>query len=410
MCSENVKIVEVLTRNFKNYETLREKIGDVNTILYDFGEYQKVVDGQKTLDEAIKHNGRKLVLRLMIQKVDEVEMDENVAVKTRKVIKVHDEMDTNSLLIGLTKIDLVSNDGTICGKSYRVPSNTSRYSEKLMSAPKKYKIGKKLGEGTLGKVYIAEGNKGGTYAAKIIQKNGRKLPQEADVQYLKLLHHKRIVEYMYIIEPVNSNEIHILMEYMYSGSLKDYIEKNAPLHNELVKCYIKQIAEGLDFLHNKNIIHQDLKPANLLLKNTHEERLIKIADFGSSKFDTLRTKSGQQGRTPKYTAPEVTNGKELAGRRSDIWSFGVIVIEMFSGIYPWNIDGEHPFIVAKILEEQEPRIIRSERTDEDLINLSKRMISSMHSRPYASTILELPLLQDSAESKTNSDDSDSDYF
>lgn len=175
-----------------------------------------------------------------------------------------------------------------------------------------------------------------------------------------MLKHPRIVRYMYIIEPPGYNDVHILMEYMHLGSLKKYIEKNGEMDEELVKAYTKQILEGLDFLHSKNIIHRDLKPANLLIGNTHDERIIKIGDFGSSKFAYLRTKAGQQGRTPKYTDPAVSLGREIAGRRSDIWSLGVIVIEMYTGLYPWAIDGEHPLTVPHILEEKEPRIVVSE--------------------------------------------------
>lgn len=108
-------------------------------------------------------------------------------------------------------------------------------------------------------------------------------------------------------------------------------------------------------MHSKNIIHQDLKPANLLLKNTHRERLIKIADFGSSRFSSLkREREGQQGRTPKYTDPGVSLGRHVSGRRSDIWSLGVIIIEMYTGVYPWSIDGEHPITVPRILDENPP--------------------------------------------------------
>lgn len=407
------KKVEVLARACRNYEQLSEKlrnatIMDQFDILYNMGKYQLVVDGQETLDEAIKYNGKKLVVEFFLQKSGE-EASYRVRTGPFKSVPAPFEPDDKSFE-GLT-IGSKSNVGSLCGKSYGLQSQASRYSEKVRNIPGRYNLGKKIGEGSLGSVYIAESKRGGTYAVKIISKNGRHLPQEADVDYLKILQHERIVKYMFIIEPSGSNDIHILMEYMHSGSLKEYMERNGPLHHELVKAYTKQILEGLDFLHSKNIIHQDLKPANLLLKNTHQERLIKIADFGSSRFASLKkTRAGQQGRTPKYTDPGVSLEREIAGRRSDIWSLGVIVIEMYTGVYPWDIEGEHPITIPRILDEHPPRIKTTEKVDEDLIKMAKQMLLPVLQRPYASTLLKLPVLLESSRDDGQSSESDDDFF
>ncbi|CAL2030822.1 unnamed protein product [Caenorhabditis brenneri] len=397
------KKVEVLARACVDFGKLSEKLKMSTTlddfdILYNMGKYQLVVDGQKTLDEAIKHNGRKLVVEFVLQKSEE---DASYPFKCQKVERIADE----EALIQTLTVGGMSSAGSLAGKSYGLQSQTSRYSEKIRSIPGRYNLGRKIGEGSLGSVYIAESKKGGTYAVKIVSKHGRHLPQEADVDYLKMLRHERIVEYMYIIEPSGSNDIHILMEYMHIGSLKDYIDRNGPLDHELTKAYTKQILEGLDFLHSKNIIHQDLKPANLLLKNNHRERLIKIADFGSSRFTTLKkTRAGQQGRTPKYTDPGVSLGREIAGKRSDIWSLGVIVIEMYTKVYPWDIEGQHPITIPRILDECPPRISITDKVDEDLVKMAKLMLLPVIQRPYASTLLLLPVLQEQES------DSDDDYF
>lgn len=393
--------VEVLARACHNFEQLSHKLRSTTIlddfdILYDMGKYQLVVDGQKTLDEAIKHNGKKLVLEFVLQQCKEESVH---PVSSGKITGIP-ELEH---IFGLT-VSPPSKAG-----SYGLGSQTSRYSEKVRSFPGRYNLARKIGEGTLGSVYIAESKKGGTYAVKIISKQGRHLPQEADVDYLRMLKHERIVEYMYIIEPSGTNDIHILMEYMQSGSLKEYIERNGAMYHELVKAYTKQILEGLDFLHSKNIIHQDLKPANLLLKNTHRERLIKIADFGSSRFASLKkTRPGQQGRTPKYTDPGVSLGRDVAGRRSDIWSLGVIVIEMYTSNYPWDIEGKHAIEVPTILDEYEPKIVKDEhvKIDDDLVKMAKIMLSSVAHRPYAHTLLELPVLEDSSRDASDSDEDD----
>ncbi|CAO4361023.1 unnamed protein product [Caenorhabditis nigoni] len=400
--------VEVLARACQNFEQLAVKLRSTTIlddfdILYDMGKYQLVVDGQKTLDEAIKHNGKKLVVEFLLQQCKETAI---LPVNSGKIIGIP-EQDMQNLKIHFSQS---SNAGSLAGKSYGIRSTASKYSEKIRSFPGRYNLGRKIGEGTLGSVYIAESKKGGTYAVKIIPKHGRHLPQEADVDYLRMLRHERIVEYMYIIEPSGTNDIHVLMEFMQSGSLRDYIERNGAMHHELVKAYTKQILEGLDFLHSKNIIHQDLKPANLLLKNTHRERLIKIADFGSSRFASLKkARPGQQGRTPKYTDPGVSLGRDAAGRRSDIWSLGVIVIEMYTKSYPWNIEKEHPITIPRILDETPPKILKNdnEKIDDDLVSMAMMMLSPISQRPYASTLLELPVLE---ESQDASDSDDDDFF
>ncbi|EGT54191.1 hypothetical protein CAEBREN_26075 [Caenorhabditis brenneri] len=403
------KKVEVLARACADFGKLSEKLKMSTTlddfdILYNMGKYQLVVDGQKTLDEAIKHNGRKLVVEFVLQKSEE---DASYPFKSQKVGRIADE----EPLIQTLTVGRMSSAGSLAGKSYGLQSQTSRYSEKVRNIPGRYNLGRKIGEGSLGSVYIAESKKGGTYAVKIVSKHGRHLPQEADVDYLKMLRHERIVEYMYIIEPSGSNDIHILMEYMHSGSLKEYIDRNGPLHHELTKAYTKQILEGLDFLHSKNIIHQDLKPANLLLKNTHRERLIKIADFGSSRFATLKkTRAGQQGRTPKYTDPGVSLGREIAGKRSDIWSLGVIVIEMYTKVYPWDIEGQHPITIPRILDECPPQISITDKVDEDLVKMAKLMLLPVIQRPYAQALLLLPVLQESSQEDDQESDSDDDFF
>lgn len=405
------KKVEVLARACKDFEQLSGKLKMSTTlesfdILYNMGKYQLVVDGQKTLDEAIKHNGKKLVVEFVLQEFEEVASYLVNGGKVGRVSKYEEEISVQGLTVGG-----MSSAGSLAGKSYGLQSQTSRYSEKVRNTPGRYNLGRKIGEGSLGSVYIAESKRGGTYAVKIVAKHGRHLPQEADVDYLKMLRHERIVEYMYIIEPSGSNDIHILMEYMHSGSLKEYIERNGPLHHELTKAYTKQILEGLDFLHSQNIIHQDLKPANLLLKNTHRERLIKIADFGSSRFASLKkARGGQQGRTPKYTDPGVSLGREVAGKRSDIWSLGVIVIEMYTKVYPWDIEGEHPITVPRILDESPPRITITDRVDEDLVKMAKLMLLPVVQRPYAHSLLLLPVLQEPTKDDEQDSDSDDDDF
>ncbi|CAB3410901.1 unnamed protein product [Caenorhabditis bovis] len=392
----SLRHLELLSKSCTNYEELLDRLVKSEKshvkIIFDFGKYQRIIEGQKDLEEAIQHNGKSVLIRFLLQNdAGNTNYLNDYKIGDGNMRKVPKE-ESKILLQSTSKGDSASYDGTLCGKSFGAPS--SRYSDQINRAPRRYKFLKKLGEGTLGTVYMAVGNNGLNFAVKVVKKKGHFLPQEADIKFLKQLQHKRIVEYMYTIEPENSNEIHILMEYMHMGSLRDYIDIQGPLDDELLKCFTKQIAEGLDFLHSNGIIHQDLKPENLLLKCSSKLRMIKIADFGSSTFRSYQQKRGQQGRTPKYTAPEVTNSKVIPGRRSDIWSFGVIVIEMMSKEFPWNVEGAHFLEVAEIIETVPPRIIRNDDTDERMVELALLMISPLNMRPYAHDILKFPVLED----------------
>jgi WD40 repeat protein len=142
----------------------------------------------------------------------------------------------------------------------------------------------------------------------------------------------------------------IFSEWMDGGSLKGFIDSGALYEDdeaalERILDISIQFARGLRYAHEQLLIHQDVKPDNLLLSKTGEA---KVADFGlanaknmlgaeagnvSSGTGTIISKSG--GYTPAYCSPEQAGEKELT-RRTDVWSWAVSVLEMFVGERPWN--------------------------------------------------------------------------
>lgn len=97
----------------------------------------------------------------------------------------------------------------------------------------------------------------------------------------------------------------------------------------MVRKYTLQVLEGLEYLHENRIVHRDIKGANVLADSAGN---VKLADFGASKrLQTIKTMTGfksVQG-TPYWMSPEVINGDGY-GRKSDIWSVGALVVEMFT--------------------------------------------------------------------------------
>ncbi len=132
----------------------------------------------------------------------------------------------------------------------------------------------------------------------------------------------------------------ISMEYFPSHTLGGEIVDNKPMDFKRAMQFSKDIATGMAVAHQAGVIHRDLKPANILV---NDESLLKIVDFGvaaaASSGDTQLTKTGYVIGSPKYMAPEQILGKKV-DETADIYSVGVIMYEMVTGIPPYS-RGDH---------------------------------------------------------------------
>ena len=120
---------------------------------------------------------------------------------------------------------------------------------------------------------------------------------------------------------------------MAGGSLSDLIKKfGNSLPEHTIASYTRQILRGLRYLHRNNIIHRDIKGANILVGT---EGRVKLADFGCSRRFGEHSRIKTMQGTPCWMAPEVI--KQLGcGRAADIWSLGCTVVEMASSKPPWS--------------------------------------------------------------------------
>ncbi|KRX03079.1 Protein kinase-like domain [Pseudocohnilembus persalinus] len=146
-----------------------------------------------------------------------------------------------------------------------------------------------------------------------------------EVKNQSLLNHKNIVK---LIECMRDDQnIYLIMEFCEQGNLINYIDQFQPNYEQCIKIAV-DILNGLIELHRNNILHRDLKPNNILVKNG----VFKISDFGVSTISKMaQTKCGTQ----KYMAPEVLKGKTY-GFKSDLWSFGVIFYYLLFQEYPFG--------------------------------------------------------------------------
>ncbi|XP_058120248.1 serine/threonine-protein kinase Nek5-like [Anopheles ziemanni] len=151
---------------------------------------------------------------------------------------------------------------------------------------------------------------------------------------LSQLNHPRIIQYFGYFQTATS--WNIMLEFAERGNLATFIERRAAvgafLNQHTITAKFGDIADGLIYLHCRNVIHRDLKPANVLIC---VDNRLKLADFGMSKImhddDLNRTIVG----TPLYMAPEVARGKDY-DYKSDVWALGIIFYELCML--------EHPFM------------------------------------------------------------------
>ena len=138
----------------------------------------------------------------------------------------------------------------------------------------------------------------------------------------------------------------------YEGeSLKDKI-KRGPLDKDEAVDIAVQVAQGMTKAHQKGIVHRDLKPANILITN---EGVAKIVDFGLAKLagQVRLTREGTTIGTVAFMSPEQAKG-EAVDQRTDIWSLGVVLYEMLSGILPFKGDYEQTLIHSILHDEPAP--------------------------------------------------------
>ncbi|KAF9197490.1 kinase subunit of RNA polymerase II carboxy-terminal domain kinase I [Haplosporangium sp. Z 27] len=189
-----------------------------------------------------------------------------------------------------------------------------------------------VGEGTYGKVYKARNKQTGEYVAlKRIrmetEKDGFPITAMREIKLLQSLNHRHVISLKELM--VSKGAVYMVFEYMdhdLTGILAHPQLKFRPEH---VKCLMKQLLEGLGFLHHKGVLHRDIKGSNLLVNNQGE---LKLADFGLARLFQKKTKRDYTNRviTLWYRPPELILGATAYGPEVDMWSAGCIMVELFT--------------------------------------------------------------------------------
>ncbi|XP_054461477.1 death-associated protein kinase 2 isoform X1 [Anoplopoma fimbria] len=206
-----------------------------------------------------------------------------------------------------------------------------------------YEIGEVLGSGHFGQVrQVRERATGTCWAGKFLKIRKNTCSRlgldrscvEKEVEILQAVQHPNIVTLKDVFE--SRAEVVLVLELVSGGELFDFIaEKENLLESEAIE-FMKQILEGLGFMHSKNIGHFDLKPENIMLSDKMAAQPnIKLIDFGLAHHfhqgEEYRSTSG----TPQYIAPEVINSEPLS-TAADMWSIAVITYILLSGLSPFQ--------------------------------------------------------------------------
>ncbi|GAM26943.1 hypothetical protein SAMD00019534_101180, partial [Acytostelium subglobosum LB1] len=213
-------------------------------------------------------------------------------------------------------------------------------------------LGLIIGKGGFGTVYQGLDVENGDFVA-VKQINLTKIPKDQlqgimnEIDLLKNLNHANIVKYLKYVKTKEC--LYIVLEYVENGSLSSIIKKFGKFPETLVSVYIRQVLEGLVYLHEQGVVHRDIKGANIL---TTKEGKIKLADFGvATKFDDMA--AAAVVGTPYWMAPEIIelNG---ASTKSDIWSVGCTVIELLTGAPPYYDLGPMPALFRIVQDDCPP--------------------------------------------------------
>ncbi|OBT70065.1 CAMK/CAMKL protein kinase [Pseudogymnoascus sp. 23342-1-I1] len=263
------------------------------------------------------------------------------------------------------------------------------FSSKDLRSVGNYTLGRLIGKGSFGKVYLASHKL--TNGSKVVLKSAKK----DDSNLAREIHHHRQFLHPHIARLyeviVTENLVWLVLEYCPGDELYNYLLKEGALPVEKVQKIFAQLVGAVSYVHNLSCVHRDLKLENILLDKNEN---VKLCDFGftreyEGKSSYLQTFCG----TVAYSAPEMLKGEKYAGEKVDIWSLGVILYAVLCGELPFDEDDEQ-LMRAKILKNDPKYPDHLPQEARALIGklLSKRPLL----RPTLSDILADPFLAEHA--------------
>jgi serine/threonine protein kinase len=223
-----------------------------------------------------------------------------------------------------------------------------------------YEIQSLIGKGGMGEVYLAmDVNLGRKVAIKQLHTENaadpdhlKRFQNEAKVQ--AQLDHPNIVNLHSFFE--DGGAYYLVMQFAPGITLSELIRKTGPIPEQRATRIFSQIAAALSYAHSKGVVHRDVKPSNIMVDPSDNDR-VQMMDFGIARMMGTQhiTRTGTQMGTLCYMSPEQVLGEKEIDHRSDIYSAGVVLYEMLSGYIPYDMNTESLFKVqSRIINEPLP--------------------------------------------------------
>jgi eukaryotic-like serine/threonine-protein kinase len=251
-----------------------------------------------------------------------------------------------------------------------------------------YRIQRKIGTGGFGTVYEAEHPLLKRKAAVKVLHSNPSVDSIAVQRFIEearsasQIRHRHIVD-IFSFGTLPNGQYFYVMDLLEGAPLDRYLEQHGKFAPELALPLLRPVANAIDALHNASIVHRDLKPGNIFLAwESNGEVVPKLLDFGLVKLlsnPVVHTASGVPLGTPYYMSPEQCRGEKVDAR-ADVYSFGVICYELFTGQVPFSGDSATAVLVAHVLQAP-PRM--SERCPELSSELDEAVLRMLSKDPAA---------------------------
>src|SRR5215475_2079224 len=230
-----------------------------------------------------------------------------------------------------------------------------------MTLDQRYFLESKLGVGGMGTVYRASRLQIGDWVAvKVLHQDQMADPRaierfRREAQIAARLKHPNVVA-VHDFGVSEEGLSYLVMDLAEGESLSSMIERQGALAESDAAEIARQVCAALDEAHGQGVIHRDIKPQNIVVQTIQKGLQVKVLDFGSAASIDITTKLTRNGAvigTPQYMSPEYCLGEELDGR-SDIYSLGIVLFEMLTGVVPFDSPTTTAIVVKHVNDPPRP--------------------------------------------------------